>query len=67
MSMRLDYVWPDDETILFQASCDSCSFRSTPFEDEQMATASWFGHVCVRPGRMAIPQTPAAVGVSSAG
>lgn len=52
MSIRMDYVWHDDDAILFRASCDSCSFQSRPSHDEQMARAEWFGHVCVRPGRV---------------
>lgn len=63
MSICLDFVWHDDGAILFRASCDSCSFRSPAFDDEQTATAAWFGHVCVRPGRVANAQTRTAVGI----
>lgn len=53
MSLRLDLVWQDDEAVQFHASCADCSFQSEPFHDEETARASWFGHVCVRPGSLA--------------
>ncbi len=46
MSMKLDLIWQDDDAIEYRAACIDCSFRSAPFDDEEMARAAWFGHAC---------------------
>jgi hypothetical protein len=48
MAMTMDLIWQDDGVILYRAGCAACSYRSGPFDDEETARASWFGHVCVR-------------------
>jgi hypothetical protein len=50
MTMKMDLIWQDDCEIEYRASCAECSYQSGPFEDEETARASWFGHVCVRSG-----------------
>jgi len=52
MSMTMDLIWQDDDAILYRATCSECSYRSVPLPDEDMATAAWFGHVCVRVGSL---------------
>lgn len=50
MTMKVDLIWRDDGGFEYRAGCTECSYRSGPFEDEESARASWFGHVCVRSG-----------------
>jgi len=50
MTMKLDLIWQDDGDIEYRASCTECTYLSGPFEDEETARASWFGHPCVRSG-----------------
>jgi hypothetical protein len=50
MTMNMDLIWQDDGENEYRASCAECSYLSGPFEDEETARASWFGHVCVRSG-----------------
>jgi len=50
MTMKMDLIWQDDGEIEYRASCAECPYQSGPFEDEEAARASWFGHVCVRSG-----------------
>jgi hypothetical protein len=48
MSMMLDLIWLDSGAIEYRAACAQCSFRAGPFDDEDTARWTWFGHVCVR-------------------
>lgn len=57
MSMQVDLIFTDDDAIRFRTHCTACSFRSVPYDDEDMAAAAWFGHACVRVG--SVPQTGA--------
>jgi hypothetical protein len=50
MTMKMDLIWQDDGEIEYRASCADCSYQSGPFDDEEAARASWFGHACVRFG-----------------
>ena len=50
MTMKLDLIWQDDGDIEYRASCAECTYQSGPFDDEETARASWFGHACVRSG-----------------
>jgi hypothetical protein len=50
MAMKMDLIWQDDGAIEYRASCAECTYQSGPFDDEEIARASWFGHVCVRSG-----------------
>jgi len=49
MALKMDLIWRDDDALQFRAHCAECSYRSVPYDDEEMATAAWLGHVCVRP------------------
>ena len=48
MTLKLDVIWQDDDSLQYRAHCANCSYRSAVFEDEEMATAAWFGHVCLQ-------------------
>lgn len=47
MSMLIDMIWEEDDSVSFRTSCARCSFAAAFLRDEETATALWRAHTCV--------------------